>query len=67
MALACLMQNRRDEACDWYRLALLSRIEDDDGYKEFAAQICRALGLPEDYLDAHLREKYADKTVRAAK
>lgn len=69
MALACLMQNRSEEACDWYRLALLARIEDDDGYKEFASQVCRALGLPDDFLDAHLREKYADnaeKTTQAA-
>lgn len=61
MALACLMQSRYDEAADWYRLALLSKIEDDDGFKEFAGQICRALGLAEDYLDTRLREKYAPK------
>ncbi|MCM1578354.1 MAG: hypothetical protein NC078_06105 [Ruminococcus sp.] len=66
MALACLMQNRSDEACEWYRVALLSRIEDDDGYKEFAAQVCRALGLPDDYLDVHLREKYAGQPAKAA-
>lgn len=59
MALACLLQKKHDEACEWYRLALMSHIEDDDGFKEFAAQVCRAAGLPEDFLDVHLREKYA--------
>lgn len=58
LALACLLQKRFDEAGDWYRLALMSRIEDDDGFKEFAAQVCRACGLEEDFLDVHLRKKY---------
>ncbi len=58
MALVCLMEGNTDEACEWYRLAMISRISDIDGYKDYCGQICTAHGYPADFLETHLREKY---------
>lgn len=61
MALACLMEKKTDEACEWYRLALISGISDPEGFKRYCGQICTAHGYPEDFLETHLREKYKEK------
>ncbi|MBQ5310642.1 MAG: tetratricopeptide repeat protein [Oscillospiraceae bacterium] len=55
MALACLMQKKSDEAVGWYRLALLNRIPDPDGFRAICTQICKACGLSPDHLDNALK------------
>lgn len=66
MALACLIADEIDEACEWYRLALISRIPDSIGFKEYCGQICTAHGYAEDYLDTHLRERYRKKREKVS-
>lgn len=58
MALACLLDNRPDEACEWYRLALISDISDIDSFKRYSGEICTAYGYPENFFEAHLQQKY---------
>ncbi len=64
MALVSLLENKADEACEWYRLALLCRVSDAEGYKKYCGQVCTCLGYPENYLETRLIEKY--KRARCA-
>ena len=66
MALVCLMERKEDEACEWYRLALISRLPDTAGFREYSSQLCIAHGYPADFLDTHLREKYSTAKQEAA-
>lgn len=59
MALAKLIQGKEDEAAEWYRLALISRVPDIQSYKEFCGQVCIANGYPEDFLEKHLAARFA--------
>lgn len=58
MALACLMEKKTDEACEWYRLALISGMSDTEGFKKYCGQICTAHGYPDNFLETHLRKKF---------
>lgn len=63
LALVSLLEGKETEACERYRLALIARISDTDGFKEYCAQICVANGYPEDFFEAHLRERFARSGV----
>ena len=58
LALASLLEGKEDEACERYRLALIARIGDMEGFKSYCAQICTAGGYPENFFEEHLRERY---------
>lgn len=58
LAIVSLLEGREDEACERYRLALIARIGDADGYREYCAQICTANGYPENFFEEHLRERF---------
>ncbi|MGN1090665.1 MAG: tetratricopeptide repeat protein [Huintestinicola sp.] len=57
MALASLAEGKEDEACEWYRLALMYHIPDAEGFRTFSSQICTANGYAADFLETHLRER----------
>ena len=58
LALVSLLEGKEDEACERYRLALIARINDTEGYKDYCAQICAANGYPENFFEEHLKAKY---------
>ncbi|MGN0636933.1 MAG: tetratricopeptide repeat protein [Huintestinicola sp.] len=58
LALVSLLEGKEDEACERYRLALIARINDTEGYKDYCAQICTANGYPENFFEEHLKAKY---------
>ncbi|MCM1522969.1 MAG: hypothetical protein NC120_00775 [Ruminococcus sp.] len=59
LAIVSLLEGNEDQACELYRLALIARIPDVNGYKEYCAQICAANGYPENFFEEHLRQRYA--------
>lgn len=63
LAIASLLEGKEDEACERYRLALISRIGDADGFKAYCAQICTANGYPENFFEEHLKERYKHGAV----
>lgn len=58
LALTDLLEGRVDDACERYRLALISRITDTEGFVEYSRQICTANGYPADFFETRLRDKY---------
>lgn len=58
LALVSLLEGKEDEACERYRLALIARINDTEGYRDYCAQICTANGYPENFFEEHLKAKY---------
>lgn len=58
LALADLLEGKEDDACERYRLALISRINDTEGYREYCADICEANGYPKNFFEEHLKERY---------
>lgn len=58
LALVSLLEGKEDEACERYRLALIARINDTEGYKDYCAQICAANGYPENFFEEHLKAKF---------
>lgn len=58
LALVSLLEGKEDEACERYRLALIARISDTDGYRDYCAQICTANGYPENFFEEHLKARY---------
>ena len=39
-------------------LALIARINDTDGYRDYCAQICTANGYPENFFEEHLKARF---------
>ena len=64
LALVNLLEGKEDEACEMYRLALIARIGDADGYKEYCAQICTANGYPENFFEEHLKARYCREEAK---
>ena len=58
LALVSLLEGKEDEACERYRLALIARINDTEGYKDYCAQICAANGYPENFFEEHLKARF---------
>ena len=58
LALVSLLEGKEDEACERYRLALIARINDTDGYRDYCAQICTANGYPENFFEEHLKARF---------
>lgn len=58
LAIVSLLEGKEDEACERYRLAIIAKIGDVDGYKDYCAQICTANGYPENFFEEHLRERF---------
>lgn len=63
LAIASLLEGKEDEACERYRLALISRIGDAEGFKAYCSQICTANGYPENFFEEHLRERCKHSAV----
>lgn len=64
LALVSLLEGKEDEACERYRLALIARINDTEGYKDYCAQICTANGYPENFFEEHLKARFHREAVR---
>ncbi|MCI7766912.1 MAG: hypothetical protein MSJ26_02880 [Oscillospiraceae bacterium] len=64
LALADLMEGKEDNACERYRLALIARISDTEGYKDYCADICEANGYQRDFFEEHLKERYHRTAAR---
>ncbi len=66
MALVCIMEQKPEEACDWYRLALLSDIPGLERYRRYSWEICTACGYPGDFFERDLtdRSRRADNVQR---
>ena len=58
LALADLLEGKEDDACERYRLALIARITDTEGYREYCADICEANGYPKNFFEEHLKKRY---------
>lgn len=64
LALVDLIEGKEDEACERYRLALIARISDTEGYKDYCADICEANGYPKNFFEEHLKERYRSRAAK---
>lgn len=58
LALADLLEGKTEEACERYRLALIARINDTEGYKSYCADICTANGYAPDFFETSLKKRF---------